>query len=213
MRSCRQKAVDRKSNKEKQLFLLYETTNSWSLNSSLLKIWEKAIWIGLFDTYIPHPKYYKPEQCSSFWALESQSGQTELLYSYTGVPVQGWCFVANGEVACSCLGESKSGVKIHLITFLQDPAESSTLSQLWRESNSQCAGSFPSFTSSRPVEHFHSSLSHRNFDVQWVRQVDPAWTLSLISAKNLPCCLCTELLKRWCAQLNGYFWPHCSSRL
>lgn len=51
--------------------------------------------------------------------------------------------------------------------------------------NSQHAGSSPSFTSLRHVMYFYSCLSSGNFDVQWDRQVVPAWTPSSTSVKSL----------------------------
>lgn len=221
IRSCRQKAIDKQSNKENQSFfsvrLPIQACYSWNSNSShkLLKVWEGTIWIGLFGTYTPHPKYYKPDQCSSVPALESRSGQTQPLHPGTLFCDQ-WRGSADTGTAL-VLRENKPVVKVHFTMFFQDPAESSTLSQPWGESNSCRAVSFPSLTSSSVL--FHSSLSHGSVDVQGVRQVDPARALSLASVKRLnmpktyPCCLCTELFKKWCDQLHGYLWLHCSSWL
>lgn len=143
----------------------------------LLKVWEGAIWIGLFDTYTPHPKYYKPDQCSPFPALESQVAHSPC--------TQGLCFVTSGEVVRTpgllLPWEKASQWWKFSSTFFRDPAQpfpshEGSLIHTY-------AGSFPSFTSSRHVVYFHRSLSCENFDVQWV--VDPSWTLSLNSVKSL----------------------------
>lgn len=223
-RSCKQEAIDKYSNKENQSFffsLRPSIQACYSRNSNsykLLKLWEG---LSELDHLTLRPLIQNTtdkidaalSQLLSHSHVKGSPGTTSSDQRRGGEDTR----------TPLALGESKPVVKVHFTTFLKDSAESSILSEPWGEPNSHHTGSFPSSPSSRSASrhffevYFHSSLSCGNFDVQWFRQVDPAWTLSLtgVQSLNMPKIdlLSVQLLKKWCDQLGRYLWPHCFSWL